>query len=122
MTCSKTPTLTTLVTGANAAERERAIATALDPGLNTALILEGLPSSAMLLANTPRLHVSRIAPGCLCCTGNLVMRVTLNRILRQTPQRLYIGLATSEHLERIRHFLSQSPYGNLLQLTKDLRT
>ena len=119
MTCSGT--LATLVTGVSATEREQAIAAALDSGLNTALILEGLPSGAMPLANAPRLHVSRIAPGCLCCTGNLTMRVTLNRILRQSPQRLYIGLATSEHLEQIRHFLSQPPYDNLLQLTKDLR-
>lgn len=115
MTCSGT-----LVIGASAAEREQAIAAALDPALNTALILEGLPNGAMPLAAAPWLHVSRIAPGCLCCTGNLTMRVTLNRILRQRPQRLYISLATSEHLERIRHFLSQPPYDNLLQLTKDL--
>jgi hypothetical protein len=48
------------------------------------------------------------------------MRVTLNRILRRHPTRLYIGLATSEHLESIRSSLTQPPYDGLLHLTPDL--
>jgi hypothetical protein len=41
-------------------------------------------------------------------------------MLRQRPDRLYIILATSAHLERIHEFLSQAPYAKLLSLTKDL--
>jgi G3E family GTPase len=117
-------TPTTLVTGASAAARETVIAAALESGLHTALILEGLPSGTTQLdgmAQSPDLHIARIAPGCLCCTGNLTMRVTLNRMLRQQPARIYISLATADHLERLRSFLLQPPYDNLLVLTKDLR-
>jgi len=62
----------------------------------------------------------RIAPGCICCTGNLTMKVTLNRILRQHPQQLYLSLADSRHLPQIRQFLQQEPYDKWLGLTKEL--
>ncbi len=103
--------------------REAAIAALIEPGIRTALILEGLPngkSSLDDISHDPSLQIARIAPGCLCCTGNLTMRVTLNRMLRRPPERLYIGLATPEHLERIRDFLTHAPYDTLLQLTKEL--
>ncbi|WP_084199841.1 GTPase [Noviherbaspirillum autotrophicum] len=111
-------TLTTLVLGATALQREAAIASAFDPTLTTALILEGIASdhSPLDTMNGPR--ISRIAPGCLCCSGNMTMRVTLNRILRHPPQRLYISLANSAHLDGIRRFLSDTPYDELLQLTQ----
>jgi hypothetical protein len=115
--------LTTLVTGATASAREAAIAAFVEHGIETALILEGLPNGSPVLDDTsPHLHIARIAPGCVCCTGNLTMRVTLNRMVRRRPARLYISLATSEHLEQIRLFLSQPPYEKLLQLTKDLHS
>ncbi|HEV2609333.1 MAG TPA: GTPase [Noviherbaspirillum sp.] len=116
-------TLTTLVTGGHAADREAAIAEALDPSIDTALILEGLPSGTSSLAvipDLPSVVIARVAPGCMCCTGNLTMRVTLNRILRKRPMRLYIGLANAAHLEQIRHFLTQTPYDSFLELTKDI--
>lgn len=117
------PIPTTLITGATAAVREAAIAEAIDPQQHSALILEGMPDGRGRLDQflpSPTFHIARIAPGCLCCTGNLTMRVTLNRMLRHGPALLYIGLATSEHLEQIRLFLSQNPYDKLLRLTKDL--
>lgn len=120
-------TLATLVVGATAAAREEAIARAIDsehPSEHPiALILEGLPNGSSRLdafLPSPLFHVARIAPGCLCCTGNLTMRVTLNRMLRHKPAQLYIGLATASHIEQIRLFLSQAPYDKLLDLTKDL--
>ena len=113
-------TLATLVVGADAQQREAAIIDALDCAQATALILEGLPSGCSPLDTIAGLRIARIAPGCLCCSGNLTMRVTLNRILRQRPQRLFISLATAEHLDGIRRFLTNTPYDDLLQLTKDL--
>ena len=116
-------TVVTLVTGPSAAAREAAIATAIDPKDTTALILEGLPDGSSRLESflpSSSFHVARIAPGCLCCTGNLTMRVTLNRMLRRKPTKLYIGLATSEHIEQIRAFLSEAPYDKLLRFAKDL--
>lgn len=131
----------TLVTGAHAAAREGAIAAAIRPASNAnsipnasiALILEGFPSglsqhaSALDPQHNPALRqAARIAPGCLCCVGNLTLKVTLNRILRQPPQRLhclqflYISLATATHIAQVRAFLSQPPYDRLLSLTDDL--
>ena len=111
----------TLVTGASAALREAAIAAQLHQnGASTAIILEGLPAGQPLLADAPLL--ARIAPGCLCCTGNLVLRVTLNRLLRQRPARLFIGVARDAHLDQLRSWLSAPPYDQLLELTPDLRT
>ena len=112
---------TTLVTGAGPAARETAIRSAISSDVSVAVILEGIPDVLSGLdAGTPQVRIARIAPGCLCCTGNLTMRVTLNRMLRTKPDRLYIGLATSAHIEQIRAFLSAPPYDNLLTLTKDL--
>ncbi len=125
---------TVLVTGASAAAREQAIAALLavppaavsDPGAPgagvdtsrdfSAVILEGLGVAATPLETGPGLQVVRIAPGCLCCDGNLVLRVTLNRLLRQRPGRLFLGLASSEHLDQLRSWLAAPPYDQLLAL------
>ncbi len=121
------PVTATLVTGASAAAREQAILDRLaapdlqQPGVKSAVILEGLPSGSSPLDSLPA-HVlcERIAPGCLCCAGNLVLRVTLNRLLRQRPARLFIGVARSEHLDQLRSWLQAEPYDQLLRLTTDL--
>jgi len=115
---------TTIVTGPGAGRREAAIAALIDPAGEgaTAVILEGLPDGTLLLDASPTLLLARIAPGCLCCAGNLVMRVTLNRLLRQHPTRLFIGLASGEHLGQLRSWLSSSPYDQLLSLTPDRHT
>jgi hypothetical protein len=120
-------TLATLVVGPNAAAREAAIAAALDdlaqhhPSGPSAVILEGLaPGTSALATPPPDLLFARIAPGCLCCTGNLVLRVTLNRQLRHRPERLFIGVARSEHLDQLRSWLASAPYDQLLRLTPDL--
>lgn len=114
-------TPTTLVVGGSAAERERAIAAAVlhQPGLPAVALLEGLPD-ARQAPHPPDLRTIHIAPGCPCCIGSLTLRVTLNRILRRPPARLYIGLAATPHLQRIRELLRQPPYDALLQLNQDL--
>jgi G3E family GTPase len=114
---------TILVTGATAALREALIAAALQPSVATAVILEGLPSGISPLddmTSAPLLHIARIAPGCLCCTGNLTMRVTLNRLLRKHPVYIYIGLVNAAHLENLRGFLQKPPYAAFLNLVKEL--
>jgi hypothetical protein len=112
---------TSLVTGPTTGAREQLIAAQLQPG-NTgcAILLEGLPDGHTILAPSDALLIERIAPGCLCCTGNLVLRVTLNRLLRRRPERLFIGLATTEHLDQLRSWLQAPPYDQLLELTPDL--
>jgi hypothetical protein len=116
---------TTLVTGASGREREQAIAAELHQnGAFSAVILEGLPDGQPVLHPSPSLLIERIAPGCLCCAGNLVLRVTLNRLLRRAPPgrriaRLYIGVANAEHLDQLRSWLGSAPYDQLLDLTSN---
>jgi hypothetical protein len=117
---------TTLVTGPGAQARESAIHTALQGGALSAampaVILEGLPSGDSFLDTlVAPARLARIAPGCLCCTGNLVLRVTLNRMLRQRPHHLFIGVARGEHLDQLRSWLQAEPYDQLLRLTPDLQ-
>ncbi|HEV7856541.1 MAG TPA: GTPase [Herminiimonas sp.] len=119
----KDVTLATLVTGARAGLRETAIAERIDPALHTAVILEGLPDGSDPLQQAsvqPHLKIVRIAPGCMHCIGNLVMRVTLNRMLRDKPQRLFVSVASGEHIEQLRQFLLASPYDALLSLTENI--
>jgi G3E family GTPase len=113
---------TVLVTGPTAAARENAIAAVLSPGQPTAIILEGMADGSSRLvydesdptAWQPQVH--RIAPGCLCCAGNLVLRVTLNRLLRRPPAQLFISLADATHVDRLRAMLVTAPYDALLRL------
>lgn len=114
---------TTLVTGARAIDRERAIAALLQPGVDTAVIIEGLADPNTPLADEgdgAGLTLLRIAPGCLCCAGNLVLRVTLNRLLRRPPARLFISLADATHVGQLRALLSAQPYDSLLSLYDDV--
>ena len=119
----------TLVSGARAADREAAIAHALLPQQGAAVILEGLADGNSILADlaeqdSPQpsfpLQLLRIAPGCLCCSGNLVLRVTLNRLLRHPPAHLFISLADATHIEQLRTWLTASPYDVLLALQPDI--
>jgi hypothetical protein len=110
----------TLVIGASARARESAIAGALQGSLPAAVILEGMPDGLPVLHESPQLLLARIAAGCVCCTGNLVLRVTLNRLLQRAPSQLFIALANHDHLQQIRDFLSAPPYDMRLSLTGDL--
>jgi hypothetical protein len=88
---------TSLVTGASASAREHSIAAQLSLGpphvqdtrgtpgapVCVAVLLEGLPDGTTIISPSPSVLIERIAPGCLCCTGNLVLRVTLNRLLHR---------------------------------------
>jgi len=120
---STIPTFTTIVTGPHPGAREHAIhaAIAAQPAVATAVILEGLADANSPLADCgPPVTVVRIAPGCLCCTGNLVLRVSLNRLLRHSPARLLISLANAEHAGQLRGMLESAPYVSLLTLGEDL--
>jgi hypothetical protein len=117
-------TLTTLVTGGSASAREAAIAALLDSQRSTALILEGLSDGNdpfVQFCDVADFQIKRIAPGCVCCIGNLTLRVTLNRILRNPPARLFLSLAAASHIEKVRTFLTDAPYDALLKLTDDVR-
>lgn len=140
-------TRVTLVAGGKAGQREALIAAALAPGQSGAVILEGLadassalaalaggasahPANAAAMPSDASGHagaaaqvlpqITRIAPGCLCCAGNLVLRVTLNRLLRRPPAQLFISLADATHIEQLRLWLAGPQYQLLLQPEPDL--
>jgi hypothetical protein len=85
-----------------------------------AVISEGLADPNTPLADWPHVQVLRIAPGCLCCAGNVVLRVTLNRLLRRPPAQLFISLADATHVGQLRAMLSAPPYDTLLSLCDDV--
>ena len=125
----RAPVPTWLVTGTRAGAREAAIAAHLPKEGASTIILEGLSDGSSALSFDPTdgplvfdtvPQVLRIAPGCLHCSGNLILRVTLNRVLRRPPAQLYISLASAEHLEQLRSWLSEAPYGALLTLQDDI--
>ena len=118
-------TALTLVSGGDGVAREAAIAAAIAaviPAAPVVVLLEGLASGRTILDPSSTLAVHRIAPGCLCCTGNLVLRVTLNRILRLRPEQLFIGLSSTDHLDQLRSWLQAPPYDQLLELLPDLHS
>ncbi len=134
-------TPTTLVLAASASAREAAIAEAIAEAIAAttpqpapppeagrlahAALLEGMPDGHGQLETIQQdapntLALIRIAPGCLCCIGNVVLRVSINRLLRQRPRHLWISLATTTHLDQLRALLQSPPFDTSLQLTPDL--
>ncbi|MCE2830830.1 MAG: hypothetical protein LW709_01875 [Oxalobacteraceae bacterium] len=49
------------------------------------------------------------------------MRVTLNRVLRRSPARLYLSLSDASHREQVLMFLQAPQYLDLLAIGPDLQ-
>lgn len=112
-------TIVTLIHGGNATVREQAIAALAPARHRAAAIIEGIAGAGLpgdMLASSEQLTVVRIAPGCPCCTGNLMMRVTLHRLLRKNPAQLYLSLANNEHLSAVINFLQEDQYRQRLEI------
>ena len=122
-------TCCTLVAGGTAAQRLAAIAACLDPTRTTAVIAEGLQAGSLPCAmaltdpasRSAPLRMTTIATGCPHCDDGLVMRVTLDRVLRHPPALLYISLADQQHLPHLQQFLSAPPYDILVTLAPVLQ-
>jgi hypothetical protein len=115
---------TFLVTGATGTERENTIAQQLmlstSVAIKTAVLLEGLSDGNNHLVPSDNLIIARIAAGCLCCANNMIMRVYLNRLIQQKPQRLYLSLSSDEHLDKVKDLLSSAGYEKNLELAGQL--
>jgi len=114
---------TTLVIGASATERERAIAKALadnpDFGLiKSAILLEGLADGRPVLVTQENCIVVRIAAGCLCCSNSMIMRTYLNRLIQQKPQQLFLSLSNHAHLDQIMDSISSGGYEKILEFRR----
>lgn len=118
------PVILVLVVGGSYQDRETWIANELArdklSSQTMGIILEGLPTGMMHLQTNPHLIVERIAPGCFCCIGNLVLRVTLTRILRSKPSYLYLAMQNREHLTNLKDFLQQESFVGLLHLGQEI--
>ena len=109
-----------LVYGANQSQREHAIKSQINPTLFTMALLEGGAVSNAPLDSLASIKVVRMAPGCPCCSGNLTMRVMLNRALKEKPDLVFLSLANPLHLTAIRDFLQEDQYSGRLDLGFDL--
>ena len=112
-------TIVTLVYGGTGTSRQEAIAARMSTGKKTAAIIEGIPGTGALDSGLPSsndLQLVHLAPGCPCCTGQLAMRVTLNRLLRQQPDEIYLSLANTEHLAGVINFLQEDQYRERLNI------
>ena len=109
---------TTLVVGSTGPAREQAIAGLLKPTADStsAVLLEGMAHGEGLLSASQQLLVVRIAAGCLCCSNEMILRVYLNRLIRQQPQQLFLGLATATHLPQLLTQLTSAAYAPKLKL------
>ena len=56
--------------------------------------------------------LARLAPGCVCCVGQVPLRVTLTRTVRaHRPDDVLLLLASAEHLPRVRALLADGSLG-----------
>ena len=113
-------TILHLVYGANQTVRENAIKTQMTPTVFTIALLEGMALNNASPDPLASMKVVRMAAGCPCCTGNLTMRVMLNRALKEKPDRVFLSLANSAHLTSVRDFLQEDQYCGRLELGRDL--
>jgi hypothetical protein len=75
----------------------------------------------MSLPSAPGVTVRALPPGCACCTGNVLFRVTLVRLLGATrPDRLIITLAPEDHVDRAIALL-RSEFSGVLALERVAR-
>jgi hypothetical protein len=109
---------TLIIAGGSYVQREQQIATAIEQDRDqfVAVILEGLPNGSPLIQSDKQLMIERIAPGCFCCVGQLVLQVSLNRVIRKKPHKLYIGMHDAQHVVLLYQRLSKLPYQTLLTI------
>jgi hypothetical protein len=61
--------------------------------------------------------VGRLAPGCVCCLGQVPLRVTLTRMVRaHRPAELLLLVASADHLPRVRALLADGSLGVRFEL------
>ena len=85
----------------------------LEEGLQ-AVIVEGGPGT---LSAPPGVELVQLAPGCVCCVGQLPLRVTVARLLRQArPARLWIEVSAAQHVAELRRQLDGPGFAGAVKL------
>ncbi len=78
------------------------------------VIVEGGPGN---LSAPTGITLHQLAAQCVCCVGQLPLRVTLARIIRlEKPARIVLELLHAEHLEQALALLQSGSFGAHLQL------
>ncbi len=115
------PITVTLIAGSSYSHRETWICNQVSqlPAQKIGVLLEGLPQGDFLLEPSQNLLLERLASGCFCCVGNLVVRVVLNRLIRSKTSHIFIGLSLAEHLASFKTFLQDSSYQELIQFESE---
>lgn len=81
------------------------------------LVLEGGPGDLSLPCTLKSLHLHQLSSQCVCCVGQLPLRVTLARILRmEKPLRIILELAHDEHLSEVQRLLAHGSFSEYLVL------
>lgn len=92
---------TVLLTGARGAGKTTLLAALLEraPAEARIAVLLTEVGDARLPPPRPGVTVAAAEPGCICCVGQVGLRVALTRLLREArPERLYVELTEPAHL------------------------
>lgn len=69
-------------------------------------------SGFLPLAAPAGVALARLAPGCVCCVGQVPLRVALGRMVRtHRPDEMLLLLASAHHLPRVRTLLADGSLG-----------
>lgn len=83
-------------------------------GSRRAVLIEGAFSA---LDVPPGVPVTRLGAGCVCCMGQVPLRVGLTRMVRALrPDAVLLVLASGEHLARVRALLADGSLGVRFEL------
>lgn len=86
---------------------------ALHPVGRRAILAEGFGS----FTAPDGIAVAGLGGGCVCCVGQVPLRVTLTRLMRaERPEHILLLLADDQHLPRIRSLLTDGSLGVRLEL------
>jgi G3E family GTPase len=79
-----------------------------------AVLVEGVFTALDLPSDVA---LTRLAAGCVCCQGQVPMRVGITRAVRALrPDTLLLVLSHGEHLERVRALLADGSLGVRFEL------
>jgi hypothetical protein len=82
--------------------------------LRRAILIEGAFSMLDVPTGVP---VTRMGAGCVCCMGQVPLRVGLTRMVRALrPDVVLLVLASGEHLARVRALLADGSLGVRFEL------
>jgi hypothetical protein len=87
---------------------------AANAALRRAVLVEG---SFSVLDLPPEVPLARLGAGCVCCMGQVPLRVGLTRMVRSVrPDAVLLVLAYGEHLARVRALLADGSLGVRFEL------